>query len=74
MQNGPMSDDQESPDSEPDHDASTAEPADVDTTDGPAPGGPGHLAPDDVGPREWVDASKDPTPGYPGHAAPDDDS
>lgn len=33
---------------------------------------PGHLAPDDVGHREWVDPSKDPTPGYPGHAAPED--
>jgi hypothetical protein len=30
---------------------------------------PQHLAPDDAGPRPWVDPAKDPTPGYPGHAA-----
>lgn len=47
-------------------------PWEPDPADDPTPGVPGHLAPDDVGPREWVDPSKDPTPGYPGHAAPGD--
>jgi len=69
-----MSDQQDAPASEPEDDKARAQPWPIDPADEPNDGAPGHLAPDDIGPREWVDASKDPTPGYPGHAAPEDDA
>ncbi len=61
-----MSEPQDAAASEPTSDDDNgAQPYRVDPSRDPHPGVPDHLAPDDVGPREWVDANKDPTPAIP---------